>query len=153
MKPGQGVCKPMAPAYYRVVACHGSFWMALDADGSWAVSAEGNYLASFPGSLSLLMVCFGNWFLVFSQGSQAAKEEIRKKEKRGENTVWVAGLGLTAQLTQMASRGKSISNTCFCLHPINFCSSPISPVLLSWKKMKRLGIRDLKGLKGMEVVI
>lgn len=57
--------------------------MALDADGSWAVSAEGNYLVSFPGPLSLLMVCFGNWFLVISQGSQAEKEEGSKK---GEKT-------------------------------------------------------------------
>lgn len=56
--------------------------MALEADGSWAVSAEGNYVVSFPRSLSLLVVCFGNWFLVISQSSQAEKEEgSRKGEK------------------------------------------------------------------------
>lgn len=116
MKLGQGVCKPVAPAYHRVVACHASFWMALDADGSWAVSSEGNYVVSLPGSLSLLMVCFGIWFLVISQGSQAEKEERRKKEEKTQS--WVAGLGLIAHLTHLASNGEGISNTCFCLHPL-----------------------------------
>lgn len=71
---------------------------------------------SFPKSSSLLMFCSGDWFPVIPCGSKPEKEEEgRGKKRRGGwgcvQLVWDAGLGPAAQLTQLASSGKGISNT------------------------------------------
>lgn len=105
VKVGQGVCTPMVPAHRRVVAFLGSFWMALCA-GSWALSVGCLPSESFLTSFSPLMVCFGDWFPVLSQGSKSEKEG-EGQGRRGENSVSVGcWLRYTVHLVHLAFSGK-----------------------------------------------
>lgn len=98
--------------------------MALNA-GSRALSIGCLPSESSLTSLSLLMVCFGDWFPVLSRGSKSEKEGEGRGRRRENSVSSGCWLQYTAHLVHLAFSGKGTLKHLL-LAPFDKLSGPLA---------------------------